>query len=258
MAVCFQCGKELKKFSFKWSINELKEQMKTNSIPVEMGEKDRICGECKEKLCENEIKSVENNGNSIQRLDDEQSKEESGAMPAEEQEESGANFSFNQKTIKKKSRKWKIILALILIVGVPFIGYLNEKGNDDFDRDDMTYEELKELSIPWEYDDILRNESEYIDEVIEIKGTVKNEMDSISDVRTVWATHSCKPFPDNYDCKYFELWIKGDRVLEGDELSIMGTVKKVSQYQINAGFGTTKNTVAPTVRAYEIICTNCD
>jgi len=137
------------------------------------------------------------------------------------------------------------VLVLLYFVSVYFDGAITTQK----ELQNLSEEELKTLSVDWNYKDLLRNIDDYDGKIIYVEGWVGNsqpEYDSI----TLCITEFC-------DDQMFVLteqnYLKDDRV--SGYLKVFGL--EVAEDKTNPFGGIIKGTAKPSTGAIKLTCTNC-
>jgi len=123
----------------------------------------------------------------------------------------------------------------------------NEK-EEKTDVSQLTVEELEELSISWDYKDILRNIEKYEGKIIHLTGFIWRVEAGGGDryVLTVWAE------PDD---NIFYVDYTGSKLLYADTIEVYVTVERI--VEVESMLGEAFVNPYPYVKVIQLTCTNC-
>jgi len=129
-----------------------------------------------------------------------------------------------------------------------------ETQKKDLPKEYFEYAKLASLNInEINYNWTVLTDDNQIGTIYEFSGTVKNYVESLGESRhNIWVEHSCKPYPNIYDCNYISMTYEGpNRFVKGDQISGIGIVKDIKQHAVS-GFLTINNELAPEVEGYVV------
>ena len=112
----------------------------------------------------------------------------------------------------------------------------------------LSFEELEELSVHWEYDDILRNIERYEGQIIKLEGEIWRA-ESLGGERYALTVREARAL-DLIIVDY-----TGSRVLDGDWIIVYGEVEKV--VEVGSMLAPDWKTPYPLVKAIRLACINC-
>jgi len=112
----------------------------------------------------------------------------------------------------------------------------------------LSFEELEELSVHWEYDDILRNIERYEGKIIKLEGEIWRA-ESLGGERYALTVREARAL-DLVIVDY-----TGSRVLDGDWIIVYGEVEKV--VEVGSMLAPDWKTPYPLVKAIRLACINC-
>jgi hypothetical protein len=165
---------------------------------------------------------------------------------------------------KKRSKKRKIGIGIGVIVLVYFMSmffhlpYNGENNNTSSNNysilSKLTVEELQDKVISWEYDDILRNDKNFVGEIIHFSGTVTQSFESSKiNEYDLMVKYSCKPWPATLDCNFFYVDYSGTRLLKDDQVDVYGVFTNLEELDMVMG----GKELTPRIHAIKLTCTNC-
>ena len=154
---------------------------------------------------------------------------------------------------KKGSKRKKLLLFCILFVGLYYVGdyFANSPSEVMVEHVGLTHGEYLELSIPWTYEDVLRNPEKYDGEILNIIGTVKYVSDRGGDRQYLALTKKCGAHPYNLICDYAIVDYTGQRILQGDTISSFGYLDGVQK-------SWPQGKPSPMIKSVFLFCKNCD
>ena len=184
--------------------------------------------------------------------------------------------------MKKQSKKIGIGIASVLTIGV--IGFMFLNGIIAFNQENLeksiqnipdalpkeviedatnmisksptvslSETELKQMTVDWNYNDILRNIKDYKGKIIRIEGPIhRTETISADKFEFLVLTNPHQfPTPDKHN--YIMVEHIGARFLNDDRIEVWGTVKRVSE--LPTLFGAEQ--LMPVITAIKINCLKC-
>jgi len=154
--------------------------------------------------------------------------------------------------IKKIGIGFGIFVAsfFILIVIVAVTNFEQDKEEQELKSKlrSMSIEELEELSVHWEYDDILRNIERYEGKIIRFEGKIWR-------VESLGEDHYVLTVREGGGLDIFFVDYTGSRVLDGDSIRVYGEVWKV--IEVGSMLAPDFKSPYPAVKAIRLTCTNC-
>jgi len=144
-----------------------------------------------------------------------------------------------------------IILVIFLIVSVEDTKLIHQERQEQQELRNLSIEELKELSVSWYYDDLLRNPEKYKGEIIFFEGKIYR-VDSLGKDHyafIVWTDTG------EYGLDQLVVEWKGSRLLDGDEISgyaVFGEVIDMGSMLVDNYYNP-----KPYVEAIQLTCYNC-
>ena len=146
-----------------------------------------------------------------------------------------------------------IIIAVIVVFGfLIFVGGLGYLSNQDQISEvrSLSDEELRAMSVDWDYKDILRNPEKYKGKIIHFTAKVFKVQEKIGGNYQLEVKTDC-PYPD-WRCGNFVVDYTGSRILQNDIVRVYAQVDYVDNYTI---LGTVLP--VPYVTAVRLSCVNC-
>jgi len=144
----------------------------------------------------------------------------------------------------------EFIDAILFLIkeGILVIPLEQNEKEEKTDVSQLTVEELEELSISWEYKDILRNIEKYEGKIIHLTGFIWRVEAGGGDryVLTVWAE------PDD---NIFYVDYTGSKLLYADTIEVYVTVERI--VEVESMLGEAFVNPYPYVKAIQLTCTNC-
>jgi len=144
----------------------------------------------------------------------------------------------------------EFIDAILFLIkeGILVIPLEQNEKEEKTDVSQLTVEELEELSISWEYKDILRNIEKYEGKIIHLTGFIWRVEADGGDryVLTVWAE------PDD---NIFYVDYTGSKLLYADTIEVYVTVERI--VEVESMLGEAFVNPYPYVKAIQLTCTNC-
>ena len=145
----------------------------------------------------------------------------------------------------------KVIIALG--VGLAIVGIVIGIGENQT-PESVSDEELTSMSIPWDYEDILRNEEKYQGNMIHFSGKINTvHQKSDTDRYQLQVETDCKREFDTYNCDFFLVFHKGEIFLVGDKVQVFGIVNEVMDVKMIAGH----TELVPIIEGIKVSCTSC-
>jgi len=112
----------------------------------------------------------------------------------------------------------------------------------------LSFEELEELSVSWEYDDVLRNIERYEGKIIKLEGKIWR-VESLGGERYALTVRDARAL------ELFFVDYTGSRVLDGDWIIVYGVVEKV--VEVGSMLAPDWKNPYPVVKAIRLACINC-
>jgi len=154
--------------------------------------------------------------------------------------------------IKKIGIGFGIFVAsfFILIVIVAVTNFEQDKEEQELKSElrSMSIQELEELSVHWEYDDILRNIERYEGKIIYFEGKIWR-------VESLGGDHYVLTVREGGGLDILIVDYTGSRVLDGDNIGVYGEVWKV--IEVGSMLAPDFKSPYPVVKAIQLICYNC-
>ena len=142
--------------------------------------------------------------------------------------------------------------------------HLREKAQEKYeeetiDTSQLTVSELKQQSVDWNYDDILRNEEYYLGKIIHLTGEISaiEKYSGEDSEYEHWLLLSVdtgdSSFGDGYFGDSIYVWYDGSRLLMGDTVEVYLIVDDVVEKEFLKGYPS----YYPLGTARYVTCTNC-
>jgi len=148
-----------------------------------------------------------------------------------------------------------IAFWVIVVIGVIFllggIGYYFSQS-ELADLQSLSDEEIKSMTVSWDYKDILRNPQKYEGKIIHFKAEVWKVQQKFGDNYglEVQTDETCRPVA--WDCGNFVVDYTGSRILKNDIVEVNAQVDYVDNYTILGSV-----IPVPYVTAVRLGCVSC-